>query len=491
MKKLFLYSACAALLLAAATGATSCKKILDQEPHNSTFTGAYFKTELDAKTADAGAYALLRRVLLNDMSWHTYGDLASGEVVCDGDAWHAAIPSGQFTGLNVQSSNWNWQQFYQILQQVNLIINKVPGIAEEQFHTENKNHIIGEGYFLRAYVYFYMSRIWGDVPLKLEPDLDVTTVKNIPRSPADSVLDQCLADVAKAESLLDWGYTDESQRAVRANKGSAYALEAHIRAWRHDYAGCEIAANEVITQGGYSLLDSMNYKKVFIGKSMEGIFEINISDGQNEGIAIYDYNGNLNQAGFTMEDPYITNKDGLQWWTSTSYINTLWPDADTLHDVRYRTFFHYPKNDGSGQIIKYSNISYVSTSDMRLSNNLPIFRLADILLLRAEALSALGRGPEALPLLNKVRNRAGLDDNDGSGDLDTDILEERLRELYFEGQSYYDLVRTKKLTTYNEHFPSSQFGNGSPAAGWLWPVDPNMFKDDPTLVQTPYWRGKL
>ncbi|PUZ24623.1 Starch-binding associating with outer membrane [Chitinophaga costaii] len=491
MKKLFLYSACAALIVAAVTGATSCKKILDQEPYNSTYTGAYFKTELDAKTANAGAYALLRKALLNDMSWHTYGDIPSGELVCDNDAWHSAITSGQFTGLNVQSHNWNWQQYYQILQQINLIITKVPDIDEGLFNSESKNHIIGEGYFLRAYVYFYMSRIWGDVPLKLEPDLDVTTVKNIPRSPADSVLDQCLADVAKAESLLDWGYTDESQRAVRANKGSAYALEAHIRAWRHDYAGSEKAADQVITQGGYSLLDSMNYKKVFIGKSMEGIFEINISDAQSEGIAIYDYDGNLNQAGYTMKDPYITNKDGLQWWTNTDYINTLWDNSDTLNDVRYRDFFHFPKLENNGQIIKYSNIAYVSSSNMILSNNLPIFRLADIMLLRAEALVALGRKSEALPLLNAVRERAGLDDKLISDDLETIVLEERLRELYFEGQSYYDLVRTKKITVYNQHFPSEQFSNGDPSGGWLWPVDPNMFKDDPTLVQTPYWRGKL
>lgn len=490
MKKLILYSIGIALA-AAVAGASSCKKILDQEPHNSTFTDAYFKTELDARTANAGAYALLRRVLLNDFSWHTYGDIPSGDIVCDGDVWHSPIVSGQFTGLNVQSSNWNWQQYYQILQQVNLIIDKVPGIPDAQFINEKKNHIIGEGYFLRAYTYFYMSRIWGDVPLKLQPDLDINAVKNIPRSPADSVLDQCLADVAKAESLLDWGYTVENDRAVRANKGSAYALEAHIRAWRHDYAGAEKAADAVITQGGYHLLDSSSYKMVFQGKSMEGIFEININDGQNEGIAIYDYYGNYGIPAYPMEDPYITNKDGLQWWTNTGYISKLWPDEDTLADVRYRDFFHYPKNDGSGQIIKYSNIAKLSDRDLRMSNNLPIFRLADIMLLRAEALSALGRKAEALPLLNAVRERAGLADNDGSGDLDTDILEERLRELYFEGQSYYDLVRTKKLPEYNEHFPSDQFGNGAAAAGWLWPVDPNMFKDDPTLVQTPYWRGKL
>jgi hypothetical protein len=74
--------------------------------------------------------------------------------------------------------------------------------------------------------------------------------------------------------------------------------------------------------------------------------------------------------------------------------------------------------------------------------------------------------------------------------LGTTILEERLRELYFEGQSYYDMVRTKTLPTYNERF-KDQFMNGTPEGGWLWPIDPGMFKDDFTLTQTPYWQGRL
>ncbi len=112
--------------------------------------------------------------------------------------------------------------------------------------------------------------------------------------------------------------------------------------------------------------------------------------------------------------------------------------------------------------------------------------------MRAEALNKLGRDGEALTLLNQVRTRANTASYQGAGTaLGTAILEERLRELFYEGQSYYDLVRTKQLTIYNQGFPSSQFLNGSPQGGWLWPVDPGMFKDDFTLTQTPYWQGKL
>ena len=73
--------------------------------------------------------------------------------------------------------------------------------------------------------------------------------------------------------------------------------------------------------------------------------------------------------------------------------------------------------------------------------------------------------------------------------LGTEILEERLRELFYEGQAYYDLCRhgATTLNDYNSNFPVTQAQNG----GMLWPIDPGMFRDDFTLTQTPYWRGKL
>lgn len=485
-KRISVIALCAIVL----TIGNSCKKVLDLQPHDSTFTQAYFQTGQDANTAIAGAYALLRNVLLNNYSWHVYGDLPAGELAVNGgyDAFNQPICSGQFIGLNVGSWEWNWQNYYQLMQQINLIINKVPGIPIESFTNRDlKQQIIGEAYFLRAYTYFYMSRIWGDVPLKLAPDLDISQAVNIPRTPAATVLAQCLADCQTAESNLVFGYSDASMVAVRANKGSVLALEAHIQAWKGDYASCEKTADTLIRQGGYSLVDSSQYNQVFVGKSAEGIFEININYGQNEGIA-------ANGGGYlpTLAAPFIAKQPNLYWPLNQTYVNRLYTDSG---DIRYAKFF-YQAQSGEGQTIKYANITYADGSaqnDPRISNNLNIFRLADIILLRAEALNKLGRDVEAVPLLNQVRERAGVPDYQGNGgdDLATEILEERLRELFFEGQSYYDLVRTKQLTNYNDNFLSSQFMDGSPNGGWLWPIDPAMFKDDFTLVQTPYWKGKL
>jgi len=492
MKSTSIKYSVAALLVFLLAG-SSCKKILDLQPHNSTFTEAYFKTGTDANTAISGAYALLRSVLMAHQSWHVYGDLPSGEYASGGnqDAFTSPICNGQFVGLNVGNWEWNWQNYYQLIQQINLVINKVPQIPVGSFTDPAlKTQIVGEAYFLRAFTYFYMSRIWGDVPLKLQPDLDVSQAANIPRTPAATVLAQCLADCDSAASRLVFGYSDPTMVAVRANKGSVYALKAHIQAWQHDYAACEKSADVVISQGKYQLVDSTSYAQVFIGRSPEGIFEININYAQSEGVALNNDDGS-GDAGWlpTLADPYITGLTTPVWSYSDIYKQHIFPDS--VYDFRKNLFFL-----GNNQTIKYSNIFFADgskKSDPRLSNNLNIFRLADIMLLRAEALNKLGRDNEAITLLDAVRARSGLYAYDPSvpntPDLEFVILEERQRELFYEGQAYYDLCRhgADVLNQYNSNFSIDQ----AKAGGMLWPIDPGMFRDDFTLTQTPYWRGKL
>ncbi|MGZ3871512.1 MAG: RagB/SusD family nutrient uptake outer membrane protein [Mucilaginibacter sp.] len=495
MKRTILKYTAGLLMITSIIGVTSCKKVLDLDPHNSTFTNAYFTNGTDANTAIAGAYALLRSALLNNTSFHVYGDATAKEFAINSGADDANynISNGEFTGLNVGSGYWNWQNYYQLMQQINLIINKVPDIPINKFtNQDDKARIIGEAYFLRAFTYFYMSRVWGDVPLKLEPDLDISQAKNIARTPAADVLKQCLADLKVAEANLTFGYTNENERAVRANKGSALALEAHIEAWTHDYAACEKSAAQVISDGGYSLVtDTSQFSKIFIGKSIEGIFEININYGQNEGLAV-NYYGYTPTLGY----PFVYSKGAPEWPLNTEYVNKIY--TDTL-DMRYAKYFFQAQSSNNGQTIKYDNIIYADGSaknDPRLSNNLIIFRLADIILLRAEALNHLHRDGEALVLLNQVRHRAQIADYTGTGDdLTRTILEERLRELFYEGQAFYDLVRTKHIDDANSSFISdynSSFNDTRiNAGGNYWPIDPGMFKDDFVLKQTPYWQGKL
>src|SRR5690606_2551976 len=110
------------------------------------------------------------------------------------------------------------------------------------------------------------------------------------------VLKQIEDDCHKAAALLDWGYTNSSERSVMANKGSVYALLAHLYLWRattadlgsdqpimQDVHSADTTIAALLALGGYSRPDTTNYGDAFIGRSTEGIFELNMSENTLEG----------------------------------------------------------------------------------------------------------------------------------------------------------------------------------------------------------------
>jgi hypothetical protein len=147
------------------------------------------------------------------------------------------------------------------------------------------------------------------------------------------------------------------------------------------------------------------------------------------------------------------------------------------------------------ECIKYVNVQNVNgNANYQVSlNNIVIFRLADIELLKAEALCAKS-SPDygiALSLVNKVRtarNAASITGVAGADVLQT-VIDERGRELFLEGHRFYDLVRLERIN----HL--QQFDNISPgdfAAGkYYWPLDPTLFINNSQLTQTAFWVGKV
>lgn len=128
-----------------------------------------------------------------------------------------------------------------------------------------------------------MARVWGTVPIITESVVPIDAV-NLAASKESDVLDQSQADLTKALTLLKWSNIDQDDFALRANTGAALALQAHLSAWRGEYADCIEAAKSVLESGEYSFVgrDSLNYRSIYQGKSNEGIFEIS-QNGENEG----------------------------------------------------------------------------------------------------------------------------------------------------------------------------------------------------------------
>ncbi|MDY0906891.1 RagB/SusD family nutrient uptake outer membrane protein [Pedobacter sp. CFBP9032] len=489
MKKLTIYICCAIGM----SMATSCKKFLEEEPISVSTDLTFWKKESDADKAVAGGYALLRKTLnkAEGLGFYAYGDLPTDEF----SAINAfrfdnilrldlSIPVGSAEVNDRMMQMRRYDTFYSAIDQANRCIKFIPAIGDDKFtSTTSKNNLLGEAYFLRAFNYFYMTRIWGDVPLVVE-SVNVLDAVDVPRTKAADVLAQCIRDANTAIELLSWDYSNANNRAVRANKGAALALLAHIYAWQGDYQNCSLTADKILSQNFYQYVNRDNYLNIFKGKSSEGIFEIAQSD-ENEG-------NSFNIAYYTLKSPYLTTNTGTALFTLNA--NTLTTLFDTPTDKRFTTAFALT-NSTDPICIKYSNISYVNGQNVVNAisrNNIIIFRLADIALLKAEALAALNQFDQARSALNEVRATAGLGAWAGTNaNLFEGIIDERGRELFLEGHRYYDLVRLGKKTGILKFGADKMNKSDFDAGKYYWPLDPALMNINKKLTQTPFWSSKM
>ena len=485
---------------------SSCKKFLDQEPNSIATDQTTWKSDDDAKASVYACYSLLRSSFNAAITYFSYGDLTSGEFIdiVGGDGsfrdvmnynWGIGIPAANSYDPRLKLRLYN--NFYAAITQANrclYFIDQMPLSAFEgesdDARTVRKQQYMAQAQFLRAFTYFYISRVWGDVPLITNYSQTLVS-DQISRTPTNEVLDQAVADAKAAAAVLSWKNEGSGDRVVTADKGVVNALLAHIYAWRRDYKNCITACDEVINSGTYAYTDSANYMSIYKGQSPETIFEI----AQNSTAESMRANDAWSITGVTLTPPYINNGATQPWWQiDGGLIDYLYSDKD---DVRFRKALVELTVGGSGrayECIKYANIQNVnnSTANQIALNNIIVFRLADIKLLKAEALAAANNDDAgALTLVNElrsVRGAAALPAMTGN-DMLYAITDERGRELFLEGHRTYDLIRLERLTGEQQfsYITPAQFDQGK----YYWPIDPSMFSLNNKLTQTPFWVGKM
>lgn len=488
---------------------SSCKKVLNQEPKNSTYAEVFWQNERDCQSALAGNYSLLRDAITDKNNrYYLYGDAIAKNyytIQYTGDGLEG-IQNGDFTFQYNVTSLGNWTKYYKSIAMSNIILSRIPNVPDanltEGDPTVFKNSMLGQAYFLRALSYFMMVRVWGDVPVVTEAYEDPITAPQLPRSPALEVMKQIEDDCKKAAALLDWGYENSGDAFVTANRGSVYALLAHLYMWRGtmadlssntpnmvDINSADTAITNIISKGGYKLTDTTNYYNTFIGRSGEGIFEINMSEntleGSTSGIGME----------FLREDrvPYFGNNP--RNYVAPGYFDYHY-GAD-VGDLRFRKNFDYVNLDHP-VCIKYSNVVFRNAGqklDGYLSNNMIIFRLSDMMLLKAEIALYKNDPDAAIDIINSFRERNGaspdnmLDHGMAPDDVMWEYILERGKEMYLEGHIFYDLLRTRFYKYMIDWLPDDEvrFKKG----GFYFPVDPRLFKDNFLLKQTTYWVGKV
>ncbi|MDO6518574.1 RagB/SusD family nutrient uptake outer membrane protein [Zobellia uliginosa] len=440
-------------------GIFSCSDdILDKDPQSGFSASGFYQTSSDAQAGVYGIYDAVQSTFsLNFSFW--------GEGRADAvDTNHSGDPLlMKQNALNKTMTSARWNNLYETISRANYAIKYVPGVFESG--NDFSDQLVGQARALRALSYFYAVRVWGDVPMILEPYESSEQGFFVEKTDKEVILDQIEADLLFAAENCRESFGGERDRLL-ITQGSAYALLTQVYMWRNKYEEAVDAAEKVMGNSLYSLVGIGDWSKIFsTGFSNESIFEIGYDETQTNNLRVL----------------YALGSDS-HYFPSETFRNSF-EEGDLRMDLIYDVTAEQPK-----KIWKFFGQGFNDESSDPSDKNIVMVRLADIMLLKAEAHSKLGQVNEALGLLNIIRTRAGLaeltqDDAISTyGDVASAILHERSIELSFEGHRWFDLVRTGKAIEVMNPI------NGlSDEANLVWPLHEDALNRNPKLVQNAFY----
>ncbi len=491
MKKILNFS-CTMLVMALLI--TGCSKILDKKP-----IGEIDASTIDDPNAGGSITASEAEQLLsgayNDMYWDgeeywAFDRTTNGDAMADNAYAGSDNPANHAIDLFTTNSlngnvERNWSRLYTSIGKLNETIDKVSRATDAALSQERRNQILGEARALRAINYFELVRLWGDVPLILQP-IVTTNTKTIfesvavPRAPEAVVYDSIIVDLEYA--LANVRNVNEVPLKQIISKGVVNTMLAKVYATiePHDWDKVNQYCDAVLADG-YALLPDYDY--LFDGQhknSAESIWEITY---EGWGSGTY---------GLWIKDMYIGG--GWPKFNTPSHdlVRAFEEESD---DVRFNSSIQWV--DYSGQWVDpywpMSNLPLINKVRGGDVSNFIIYRFADIVLLKAEALTELNQLDDvsgAQFYLNKIRSRVGLAHTTATtqADLRLAIEKERRLELAFEGYRWFDLKRTgralevmqnvKKANNEPLNYPIQEFR-------LVFPVPQNEIDRNPRLIQNP------
>lgn len=446
------------LIAAAALLSVSCEKFLDEHLKGGYSSENYYTSESKAEMAVNAIY----NSLYGNTLW-MFGDVASDDSVKGGDDGDQP-QINEINDLTATADNGSlgsfWQDSYETIARAN---NAIANIQSMSMDDALKARLIGEAKFLRAYTYFNLVNIFGQVPLKTKPQNNAADI-HVALSPVASIyaqIDQDLTDAAAGLTDLKDGH---------ANRSAAYALLAKSKVFQQKWDEALQAINNFKTVGaGYGL--EPNYADLFKTggeDSVEAIFTIRYATNK---IASVGNNLNVWFAPF-VEGGYHFNAP-TQDYVNCFTEKTVGGDDDPRLDASIGragkpwfndTVFDATWSSATGYLVKKYDEDAVE--DMAKSQSaVPQHRIryAEVLLLEAEALNeaAATNVGTAAAVLDQVRNRAQLAPTPAATQaaLRDAIRVERRRELGFEFHRFFDVMR------YGQAYATAALGAAA------WPAD--------------------
>ncbi|MDV6166893.1 RagB/SusD family nutrient uptake outer membrane protein [Flavobacterium sp. DG1-102-2] len=464
------------MMLAFSALLSSCSEEFTQrDPEDSITADNYYENNAQVMGATSGMYSRTWFQFSNKFFW-AIAEVGSGNMYTgSGDV--NAMRTFSMNGSDPELVN-GWRSLWANVQQANFLINNLESRVSPSVDPAVTRNTIGEAYFFRATAYFYLVRLWGAVPIIVNP-LDHIDNPAIPTNRIEDIYTQIQNDYLKAIEMLNaktrgTNYTDNG----RVSQGSAKSMLAKVYLYNKNYAGAKQLAQEVITSNEFKLLGGAQLPAKSFGdlftfpnnNNEESIFAIQwIADG-NYGSA----NNCNTQFGISTANLTTSNASYGGVFGPSQDVLDLYEDNDlrkhetimfpghTYPDMKVLTNsgkdsqigFTVPAADqiggqGAGAAIKKYVLGIVNGNATgpidgwnMMENNTYIMRYAELLLIHAEASLAGGTSTSdaaALDSFNAVRNRAGL--SSVTTITFDDIFLERRRELCFEGDFWFDLGR--------------------------------------------------
>ena len=471
---------------------SSCSDFLEQNPQTDLSENDFYKTADDILSAVNGAYSSLQEGDIYG-NWYVFGEIPSDNT--RNQLSGSVTTQNEFDQFYIDTQNSMianfWKAAYKVINRTNTILGRIDGI---EINTELANRYKLECKFIRALMYFNLVRVYGDVPLVLK-EISISESYDILREPKENVYNQIIADLKEAQDLPVSYSTAEDGRATQ---GAAKALLANVYMTLHKYAEAETILAEIINSGRYSLLEntpgSLNidgYKNVFSPvnhNSKEGIFEIQfLNGGYGEG-SNYANNFAPENSGTYVVAVGGTGGNNIPEMD----IYNAYEEGDLRRDFSMSLgYYDNRKNNEwveSRYVCKFMDVPYQNND---ASNNYPVIRYADVILMYAEALNQNGKTAEACKYLNMTRRRGfGYQTTETSPvDLQTTdkaqfalmVEQERRVELAFENHRWFDLIRTGRAV---EVMRSKGFSLNE--TNLICPIPQKQIDVNPKLTQNDY-----
>ncbi|SHE75606.1 Starch-binding associating with outer membrane [Mariniphaga anaerophila] len=469
----------------------SCNDWLELIPPSGLIRDEFWKSKEDVEAVLMASYESFGSM---DRNLFLYGELRAD--LLQGDV-NQSDDERNVMESNIYPSNSfaSWSNLYKVINYCNEVIKNAPLVQgiDNTFTDFQLRSLVSEAVFLRSLAYFYLVRLYRDVPLVLDPSESDDTDFYLPQTPEDAVLEQIAGDLtANRDFAPTESFPTIEENKGRASKAAFDALLAEIALWRFQYEEALTHIQKIEQNIEFEMMPSSRWFQIFYpGNSLESIFE-------------FQFDGNRNQRNNTFG---LTEQNAYQYDPSQASVEMFGREF-SKEIVRGEGATIAKIGDDNYLIWKYVGQSpdglSVRAGAQQYSANWVVYRLADVLLMKAEALSQLDRYNEALTIINEIRERANVQPVSipfNKVAFEDAILEERALELAYEGKRWFDLLRMGRRNNFSRksklieiivsNVPSTQkrilSAKLTNPSGWYLPIQKDEIERNRNLVQNPYY----